>query len=147
MRRICLRGVSLPLFSSDYDGIPVPPPLFSSEVHILLMVMVDAIAIFFNSLGGAFSISIAQNIFSNTLIQEIPKHTTGVSPATIIKAGATHVRDVTPSDQLQGVLQAYDLAINRAFILPIAVGALAFGCSLFVSSLPFPGLGEGCGLS
>lgn len=93
----------------------------------------DAIAIFFNSIGGAFSISIAQNIFSNTLIQEIPKHTSGVSPATIVAAGATHVRDVTPPGQLQGVLQAYNLAINRAFILPIAVGALAFGCSLFVS--------------
>ncbi|KAI4128955.1 MAG: hypothetical protein LQ347_003961 [Umbilicaria vellea] len=92
----------------------------------------NAIAIFFNSLGGAFSISIAQNIFSNTLIQEIPKHTTGVSPATIIAAGATHVRDVTPPSQLQGVLLAYSLAINRAFILPIAVGVLAFGCSLFM---------------
>ena len=76
--------------------------------------------------------SIAQNIFSNTLIQEIPKRTHGVSPATIIGAGATHVRDVTPPDQLAGVLEAYNLAIDRAFILPIAVGGIAFVCSLFM---------------
>ena len=87
---------------------------------------------FFNSLGGALSVSIAQNIFSNTLIQEIPKRTSGVNPATIIAAGATHVRDVTPLDQLAGVLDSYNLAIDRAFILPIAVGGIAFVCSLFM---------------
>ncbi|KAI9880358.1 MAG: hypothetical protein M1830_003969 [Pleopsidium flavum] len=92
----------------------------------------NAIAIFFNSLGGAISISIAQNIFSNTLIQEIPEHTTGINPALIISAGATHVREVTPPDQLAGVLQAYDLAIRKAFILPIAVGAIAFLFSLLM---------------
>lgn len=33
----------------------------------------NSLAIFFNSLGGAIAISIAQNIFSNTLSQELPK--------------------------------------------------------------------------
>ncbi len=33
----------------------------------------NSLAIFFNSLGGAISISIAQNIFSNTLVKELPK--------------------------------------------------------------------------
>ncbi len=97
------------------------------------MYCTDAIAIFFNSLGGAISISIAQNIFSNTLIQEIPKHTNGLNPVLIISAGATHVREVTPPNQLAGVLQAYDLAVQKAFILPIAVGAIAFLFSLLVS--------------
>ncbi|KAI9819987.1 MAG: hypothetical protein M1827_006557 [Pycnora praestabilis] len=92
----------------------------------------NAIAIFFNSLGGAVSISIAQNIFSNTLIQEIPKRAPGLNPATIISAGATHVKDVTPKDQLQGVLEAYSYAIDRSFILAIAVGAIALIFSLFV---------------
>ncbi|KAI9754653.1 MAG: hypothetical protein M4579_004616 [Chaenotheca gracillima] len=92
----------------------------------------NAIAIFFNSLGGAISISIAQNIFSNTLTQEIPKLTTGIDPATIIAAGATHVREVTPAAQLDGVLLAYDLAIKKAFILPIVVGGLALVASFFV---------------
>lgn len=90
----------------------------------------NAVAIFFNSLGGAVAISIAQNIFSNTLIQEIPKLTTGVNPATIIAAGATHIRQVTPKNQLAGVLQAYDLAVTRAFILSIACASVAVCCSL-----------------
>lgn len=92
----------------------------------------NAIAIFFNSLGGATSISIAQNIFSNTLVQQIPKYTKGVNPAHIIAAGATHVREVTPPDQLAGVLQAYDLAVTRSFIVSIAAGGIAFFFSLFL---------------
>ena len=97
----------------------------------------DALAIFFNSLGGALSISIAQNIFSNTLTQQIPKHTSGVDPAIIIGAGATNVRDprISPPDQLAGILLAYNEAVTRALIVPIAVGGLSFFCSLFVSSL------------
>lgn len=93
----------------------------------------DAIVIFFNSLGGAISISIAQNIFVNTLIAQIPKYTTGIDPALIVAAGATHVREVTPPSQLAGVLMAYDVAVQRAFVLPIAAGAVAFGFSLLVS--------------
>ena len=96
----------------------------------------DALAIFFNSLGGAISISVAQNIFTNTLIQEIPKRTHDTDPATIIAAGATHIREVTPPGQLPGVLEAYNLAITRAFIVPIAVGGLALLCSFFVSPVP-----------
>jgi hypothetical protein len=34
----------------------------------------NSLAIFFNSLGGAIAISIAQNIFSNTLVKELPRH-------------------------------------------------------------------------
>jgi hypothetical protein len=90
----------------------------------------NAITIFFNTLGGAMSISIAQNIFSNTLIKEIPKYTKGVDPAKIIAAGATHIREVTPKSQLAGVLMAYNLAVTRSFILPIACAGFAFLCSL-----------------
>ncbi|KAL9620789.1 MAG: hypothetical protein Q9160_004689 [Pyrenula sp. 1 TL-2023] len=86
----------------------------------------NAIAVFFNSLGGAISISIAQNIFSNTLQTQIPQHSHGVDPALIVAAGATHVREVTPPDQLAGVLEAYNIAVTHTLILPIAVGILAF---------------------
>ncbi|KAL8830989.1 MAG: hypothetical protein Q9191_001117 [Dirinaria sp. TL-2023a] len=92
----------------------------------------NALAIFFNSLGGSISISIAQNIFSNTLVKQLPIQAPGVNPAVIIGAGATHVREVTPPEKLGGVLQAYDMAVTRALILPIAVGGLAFIASLFM---------------
>ncbi|KIX04776.1 uncharacterized protein Z518_05646 [Rhinocladiella mackenziei CBS 650.93] len=90
----------------------------------------NAVAIFFNSLGGAISISIAQNIFSNSLVQQIPKYTTGVNPAVIILAGATHIREVTPPSQLAGVLYAYNIAVTNSYILAIACASIAFLLSL-----------------
>jgi hypothetical protein len=90
----------------------------------------NATTIFFNSLGGAISISIAQHIFSNTLIKEIPKHAPGVKPETIVQAGATHIRDVVTPAQLPGVLEAYNIAVTTAYILAIACAGIAFLCSL-----------------
>ncbi|KAI9827465.1 MAG: hypothetical protein M1832_004815 [Thelocarpon impressellum] len=113
-------------------GIQVPFVAVQVVLSSADMPSGNAIAIFFNSLGGAISISIAQNIFSNTLIQEIPRRAGGVDARAIIAAGATHVRDVARADQLQGVLESYNLAIQKSFILPIAVGGAALICSFFV---------------
>jgi Na+/melibiose symporter-like transporter len=89
----------------------------------------NAVAIFFNSLGGAMSISMAQNIFSNTLIKEIPRYAKDVDPAVIVGAGATNIRAVTSPEQLPGVLEAYNVAVTSTFILPIACAGLACLCS------------------
>ncbi len=90
----------------------------------------NAVAIFFNSLGGAISISIAQNIFSNTLISQIPNFTRNIDPAMIIGAGPTNIRVVTPPQELPGVLEAYNVAVTNTFILAIACAGVACLCSL-----------------
>lgn len=90
----------------------------------------NAVAIFFNSLGGAISISIAQNIFSNTLIKEIPRYAPNVDPALIIGAGATNIRAVTPEADLSAVLEAYNVAVTSTFVLPIACSGVAFLCAI-----------------
>ncbi|TEY56427.1 hypothetical protein BOTCAL_0225g00070 [Botryotinia calthae] len=92
----------------------------------------NAIAIFFNSLGGAISISIAQNVFSNGLVKYVPQYAPEVSPAVIYAAGATHLRDVISPADLVGVLVAYCKALDEAFVLAIAVGAIATICACFV---------------
>ena len=88
---------------------------------------------FSNALGGSIAISVAQNVFRNVLISSIPKHSTGVDPDLVASSGATQIRQLVPADQLNGVLVAYTYALDRAFILPIAVGGSAFLVSLFVS--------------
>lgn len=90
----------------------------------------NAIAIFFNSLGGAISISIAQNIFSNALVRELPIHAPGIDPRIVVAAGATHIRQVVPPALLAGVLQAYNNALAQAYILAIATAGLATISSL-----------------
>jgi hypothetical protein len=92
----------------------------------------NAIAIFFNSLGGAISISIAQNIFSNGLIQNVPKYAPGIDPAAVISAGSTHLRTAIPAALLAGVLKAYMISLNHAFVLAIVVGGIATFLACFV---------------
>ncbi|KAH8117631.1 MFS general substrate transporter [Phellopilus nigrolimitatus] len=113
-------------------GIQVPFLAVQAVLSSKDMPIGNAIIMFFNSLGGAISISIAQNVFTNTLVEAVPRYTTGVDPALIVSSGATHIREVVPADQLQGVLVAYTYALDRAFILPIAVAASAFVISLFM---------------
>ncbi|CAK1356086.1 unnamed protein product [Cercospora beticola] len=90
----------------------------------------NAIAIFFNTLGGAISVSIAQNIFSNTLAQQLPVLAPTVDPRIVIAAGATHIEDVVPEGSVGAVRLAYNLAVTRAFIMPIAVAGLGFLAAL-----------------
>jgi MFS family permease len=92
----------------------------------------NAIVVFFLNLGGALSISIAESVFTNTLRSKITLLAPGVDANSVIAAGATHVRDVVSSVDLPAVLVAYTDAIDRAFILPIAVSALATICACFV---------------
>ncbi|KAB8291264.1 hypothetical protein EYC80_009950 [Monilinia laxa] len=92
----------------------------------------NAIAIFFNSLGGAIAISIAQNVFSNGLVKYIPQYAPEVNPGLIYQAGATHLRDVISPADLVGVLLAYCKALDDSFVLSIAVGGIATICACFV---------------
>ncbi|KAF2667948.1 DNA repair protein RAD50 [Microthyrium microscopicum] len=95
----------------------------------------NAVAIFFNSLGGAIAISIATNIFNNALKKQLPIYAPGIPAETIIQAGATNIRtfleDVLKKPEaLPGVLEAYNKALTQAYILPIAVAILSFLGSL-----------------
>jgi len=92
----------------------------------------NAILMFSTTLSGAITISIAQNVFANTLVKEVPKYTTGISGADILALGATHLRESVPPDQLAGVLKAYDVALNTTFILPIVSGSLCVVTAFFM---------------
>lgn len=92
----------------------------------------NAIAIFFNSLGGAIAISIAQNIFANGLKTQLPISAPDVNPQIVITAGATYLRKFVTAAQLPGVLKAYMVALQQAFVISIAVGGIAVICACFV---------------
>jgi hypothetical protein len=113
-------------------GVQVPFVAIQVVLNQKDMPTGNAIAIFFNSLGGAISVSVAQNIFVNGLVKQIPIYAPDVDPLVVFNAGATHIAEVVSVADLPGVLQAYNLALDQAFILPIAVGGIAFCLSFFV---------------
>jgi Na+/melibiose symporter-like transporter len=128
------RWVGYQLICGFGAGIGVQIPFIAVQVVLNAKDMPtgNAIAIFFNSLGGAISISIAQNVFSNGLVKYIPQYAPDVNPGVVYAAGATHLREVIPPASLAAVLKAYCLALDQSFVLAIAVGGIATGCACFV---------------
>jgi hypothetical protein len=108
----------------------------------------NAVAIFFNSLGGAIALSISSNIFTNTLVKEIPKYAPGIQPNQVITVGATDLSHLNlPPSLLAGVKEAYNKALTTAFILPIAVAGLSFLSSLLFEWKSVKGKNLGMGVA
>ncbi|CAN9134350.1 unnamed protein product [Alternaria alternata] len=111
-------------------GVQIPFVAVQVVTNEKDMPTANACVMFFNSLGGALSISIAQNIFVNTLGKEVPKYAPGFDARIVANAGATNLRGVVPPEMLPGVLHGYNNAIVTAFILAIATSSIAFFVSL-----------------
>lgn len=83
---------------------------------------------FAQALGGAIFVSVANNIFDNTLfhdLQEIP----GVDADVITHVGATDLRKMVPSNLLGPVLVAYNDALRSAFYVCVGLScATILGC-------------------
>lgn len=85
---------------------------------------------FFQSLGGAIFISVAQSVFQNGLTTGIDEYTTGIDPQLFLHSGATLVRSILSEihreDALEGILQAYVLGLTHCFTITVACACAAF---------------------
>nr|POF13866.1 mfs gliotoxin efflux transporter glia [Quercus suber] len=95
----------------------------------------SAMAIFFQLLGGAVWISVAQAIFENRLIQSLTAQIPGLSMESIVSAGATGITTILTPDQLPAALSSFLNGLHATFALCIAVAGTAVVLSL--SSLVF----------
>ena len=106
-----------------------------SVVHVVLCAedvpMGNSLVVFFQALGGALAVSIAQNILTNSLGQRL-RLIPGVDSASLIAVGATDISSRVPVSLVSTVREAYSFALSRTYILPIAAGGAAFLCSLFM---------------
>ncbi|RSL63159.1 hypothetical protein CEP51_013351 [Fusarium floridanum] len=91
--------------------------LSQSDVSIGISLM-----FFSQSLGGAIFICIGQSIFVNYLSNGL-RAVSGVNTRAILEVGATALSDLVPSDKLHEVLVVYNDALQKAFIVVVAVSA------------------------
>ncbi|GIK04535.1 hypothetical protein Aspvir_008618 [Aspergillus viridinutans] len=95
-----------------------------------------AAVMFFQTLGGALFIAVAQSVFQNGLITGLGKYAPAVDPAAIVKAGATEMRHVLAgldqSDQLTGVIKAYMSGLRDSYRVSLALVVVAFAASLLM---------------
>lgn len=60
----------------------------------------SAMALFFQLLGGAIFVSVAQSLFTNKLISSLASNVGGVEPSAVVSAGATELRRLLNGEQL-----------------------------------------------
>ncbi|KAL2065201.1 hypothetical protein VTL71DRAFT_2870 [Oculimacula yallundae] len=93
------------------------------------MPLAFAMVVFSRCLGGAVGLSVAGNVFSAALLPKLARiHGLDVSATT--KAGLSDLAAVVPSALLGAVRGAFNGAIVKSFVMPIAVASIALALSL-----------------
>jgi hypothetical protein len=92
---------------------------------------------FFQSLGGALATSIAQNLFTDTLLKKL-NVIEGVDSAAVIHSGAKDFRKFIPAELMERVVLAFDSAVKTVFIFALVSAAMAFLVSLGMQWLRIP---------
>lgn len=81
-----------------------------------------ALMFFMQQLGGSVFLSIGQNIFSSKLVDRLSGFV-GLDAVIIINTGATDLRSIVPSSELETVVEAYSYALTRVFIMTAVLSA------------------------
>ncbi|KAL4952726.1 major facilitator superfamily domain-containing protein [Aspergillus filifer] len=93
-----------------------------------------AAVMFFQTLGGALFIAVAQSLFQNGLIEGVREYAPSVDPAKIVEAGATEMRhvleDLGQLDQLTNVISGFLKGLVDTYRLSLALFCVAFLVSL-----------------
>lgn len=85
---------------------------------------------FFQSLGGAIFIAIAQAVFQNGLTSGVQKNAPGIPPEIFINIGASQVREVLKNmhreDLTEVVLESYLQGLRYSYYITVACACAAF---------------------
>lgn len=85
---------------------------------------------FFQSLGGAIFIAVAQSVFQNGLIAGIEQNVPGVPPEIFIHSGASQIREILrqlhAEQYTESVLRAYLKGLRNSYYITVACATCAF---------------------
>lgn len=84
-----------------------------------------AIVVFFQTLGGALFVSIANNIWSNRLLSGLAEVVPELDSNVVLEAGATSLKNVIEAELYPAVLQVYNDALVGTFYVATAMAALS----------------------
>lgn len=102
-----------------------------------------ALVMFMQTFGGALFSSVAQNVFNNRLISEIPKFAPTVNPQIILHVGATSLKDQVAPPSLPGVQHAYNTALTQTWYIAVAMACLQVIGAVFVEWKSVKGMKPG----
>lgn len=85
---------------------------------------------FFQALGGAVFIAVAQTLFQNGLIDKLTADDLGIDPTIFINSGASEIKSVLEKmgrlDALDSVLVAYMEGLRNTYYISVACAGCAF---------------------
>lgn len=108
-------------------GMTLQIPLMANQAAVQPadIASVSAITLFFQIIGGSFSVSCAQAALASTIVRTVPDYAPSVDPAELLRLGATELREHYSGGELQGVLESYMEGLRVTFA--IATGLLGVG--------------------
>ncbi|KAI1259432.1 major facilitator superfamily domain-containing protein [Xylariaceae sp. FL1019] len=111
-------------------GFQIPVIVVQNTVPQELVPQGTACVQFFQSLGGALFIAVAQTVFQNGLINGLRQEAPQLDPTIFINSGASDVRGVLAalgqSSALHAVLRAYLQGLRNTYYISAAAGVGAF---------------------
>ncbi|KAI4128159.1 MAG: hypothetical protein LQ338_002861 [Usnochroma carphineum] len=115
-------------------GFGMQQPLMAAQTVLPLddVPIGTTIIIFVQTLGGALFISVAQNIFTNRLINNLITDVPTVNAGIVSHTGATNLRKAVDPASIGGVLTAYNSAITQTFYVSVAMAALSIFGSVLI---------------
>jgi MFS family permease len=81
-----------------------------------------AMQFFMQQIGGAVFLSVAQNLFSSSLVTTL-SGVAGLDARVIINTGATDLRTTVPKNQIDMVIDAYSHSITQTFLVGAGLSA------------------------
>lgn len=85
---------------------------------------------FFQSMGGAIFIAVAQALFQNGLTEGVARAAPGVPPGLLINIGASEVRTVLTKmgfeELIDPVLEAYLTGLRNTYYMSLSLAGMAF---------------------
>ncbi|KAF3223190.1 hypothetical protein TWF191_006472 [Orbilia oligospora] len=117
-------------------GFQVPILAVQTVLEIDDVPIGTAVIIFFQTLGAALFVSVAQSIFSNGLKQGLQEFLPEVPPSIFIFSGATEIQkvlaDIGKPDRLEDVRRAYMIGLSNVYKLALALVCCAFVAACFL---------------
>jgi len=95
-----------------------------------------ACIIFFQTLGGALFVAVAQTVFQNGVVSAAKELVPDIDPLLLLATGATELRDVLTKigklDEMPEVLKVYMVGLKDAFRVSVGLASAAVLTTIFV---------------
>ena len=119
-------GYQIILGAGRGSGLQMPIVAVQNNLQPMQIPVAMALVMFSQTFGGAMFLSFGDTIFTNSLRTLVGQFAPNVNVQAVIDAGATGFRNVVSGADLDNVLRAYAISVDRVFYLAAAAGVCCF---------------------